>query len=396
MTLPRGWRLECLGDIAEVYSGGTPNRSRPEFFGGQIPWVKSGELNQRFIFAADENLTDEGLASSSAKWVKAGSVLVAMYGATAGAVAWLGIDATINQAIAAVRAKDDGVDPAYLFLAMEHAIPHLLKNVQGSGQPNLNAGMIKSLALRLPPYDEQGRITAVNSLLQRQETVLAMSVRDKHRFRRALLQEVLTGRRRFKGFGMQEWRDAPLGEWFAEFSAVQGNGTPLEVLSCTKRGIVLQRHRFSKRMASRATHRYKVVRQGDFVYDPMLLWDGSMGFVDVADVGVVSPAYATLTFRGDESEKDYVSAVLDSQLVRHQFKVISQGTNQRRRKALPDDFLAIGCRVPAEAEERARIGELARLLDDEITRLKQLRAALGRQRRGVAESLLTGKVRIPA
>jgi type I restriction enzyme, S subunit len=98
--LPQGWVKTTLGDIAEWGSGGTPSRSYSEFYGGSIPWVKTGELNQGIIFDTEEKLTEDGLANSSAKIFPKNAVVVAMYGATIGKTAILGIDAATNQACA--------------------------------------------------------------------------------------------------------------------------------------------------------------------------------------------------------------------------------------------------------------------------------------------------------
>jgi type I restriction enzyme S subunit len=92
-TNPRGWPVLFLEEVAATTSGGTPSRDEAGYFGGPIPWVKSGELHQGVIVETEESLTQRGIAESSAKVMPIGTVLVAMYGATVGAVAVLGIEA---------------------------------------------------------------------------------------------------------------------------------------------------------------------------------------------------------------------------------------------------------------------------------------------------------------
>ena len=106
-SVPDGWQYNFIGDIATVFAGGTPSRANTEYYVGSNPWVKSGEVNARQIFNTEEHISDLAIIESSAKWAKAGSVLVAMYGATAGQVAKLMIDATLNQAVSAINGKDD-------------------------------------------------------------------------------------------------------------------------------------------------------------------------------------------------------------------------------------------------------------------------------------------------
>src|SRR5512137_641696 len=97
--LPEDWKWVRIADVCGTTSGGTPSRQKAEYFGGAIPWVKSGELEDGLICETDESITREGLANSSAKIFSAGTPLVALYGATVGRTGLLGIDAATNQAV---------------------------------------------------------------------------------------------------------------------------------------------------------------------------------------------------------------------------------------------------------------------------------------------------------
>src|SRR5205823_4810300 len=124
------------------------------------------------------------------------------------------------------------------------------------------------------------------------------------------------------------------------------DGSVTEVLSCTKRGIVAQSKRFGKRLASTDLGRYKVASRGDLVFDPMLLWDASIGFVNDYESGVVSPAYSTFRFRSDKGSRTYFESLLYSHTMRERYRLISQGTNQRRRKAPAEAFLSTEIPIP--------------------------------------------------
>ena len=102
------WPTGKLGDHVPTTSGGTPSRSRPDFFNGQIPWVKSGELASGLVTTSEEAITVEALAGSSAKLMPIGTVLLAMYGATVGEVAVLGIEAATNQAVCCISPTESG------------------------------------------------------------------------------------------------------------------------------------------------------------------------------------------------------------------------------------------------------------------------------------------------
>ncbi|MDW5418666.1 restriction endonuclease subunit S [Iodobacter sp. CM08] len=189
------WVNTTIESVGEVFSGGTPSRTKDEYFGGEIPWITSGKLNDRFVFSVDEFITESGLKNSSAKAVKNGCILVAMYGATAGKVALNKLTgATINQAILAIEPEDE-YNNLFLFYFLELEMLKTLKLVQG-GQPNLNAAIIKSVKINLPVLEEQQKIADVlNSADQEIETFQSQLDSLKQE-KKALMQALLTGKRR--------------------------------------------------------------------------------------------------------------------------------------------------------------------------------------------------------
>ena len=118
------WVKKKLGEvIIDSYAGGTPNRNREDFFGGEIPWVTSGEVNNPEIISTMENITEAGIKGSSAKWIPENSILVALYGATAGQVSMLKIKATSNQAVLAIIPNNEIIDTDFLhnkFCLLKH------------------------------------------------------------------------------------------------------------------------------------------------------------------------------------------------------------------------------------------------------------------------------------
>lgn len=144
-----------LGEIAKIYSGGTPSRSNPAYWKGGIPWVKTSQIQNGVIAEQDidEWITEEGLKHSAAKMVPKGSILMAMYGQgkTRGQVAILDLDATINQACAAVQ-LNQGIHRDYVFqqLLFHYNNIRTLSNI--GGQHNLSAGLIREIGFILPSF----------------------------------------------------------------------------------------------------------------------------------------------------------------------------------------------------------------------------------------------------
>lgn len=151
-----------IEDFCSTGSGGTPSRSKPEYYeGGDIPWIKSGDLKDSKIYDANEYITAAGLENSSAKIVEKHSILIAMYGATVGRLAILGINAATNQAICNIRPDTTIADMKYLYYFLKSKFSYFVENAVGGAQPNISQGLIKSLEVPLPSLDEQKRIADI-------------------------------------------------------------------------------------------------------------------------------------------------------------------------------------------------------------------------------------------
>ncbi|PVY42338.1 restriction endonuclease subunit S [Pontibacter virosus] len=158
-TIPQHWEVKKLGEIVKTTSGGTPSRKEAKFYNGDIPWVKSGELNRGVIFDTEEKITQEAIKNSSAKIFPKGTLLIALYGATIGKLAFLGIEAATNQAVCGIY-ENDKVALKYLYYYLYFSKPDLLKQSIGGAQPNISQTILKELNVTLPPLSEQQEIVA--------------------------------------------------------------------------------------------------------------------------------------------------------------------------------------------------------------------------------------------
>ena len=148
-----------LGNIGTWQAGGTPNRSNKEYYGGNIPWLKTGDLNDSFIISIPESITEEAVSKSSAKLNPKGSVLMAMYGATIGKLGILTFPATTNQACCACI-QYDAVVQMYLFYYLMSQRSSFIEKGGGGAQPNISKEIIVNTAIPVPPLSEQSRIVA--------------------------------------------------------------------------------------------------------------------------------------------------------------------------------------------------------------------------------------------
>ena len=143
--IPEGWGVEKIENIAQTGSGGTPKSTNVSYYSnGEIPWINSGELEQTVITSTSNFITEEGLNNSSAKLFPSGTILVAMYGATAGKVSFLTFEASTNQAICAITLTDIRMR-YYLKNVIEDLYQYLVKLSTGSARDNLSQDMIKNI-----------------------------------------------------------------------------------------------------------------------------------------------------------------------------------------------------------------------------------------------------------
>lgn len=151
--IPEGWGVERVEDIAQTGSGGTPKSTNVSYYSnGEIPWINSGELEQTVITSTSNFITEEGLKNSSAKLFPSGTILVAMYGATAGKVSFLTFEASTNQAICAIMLTDIRMR-YYLKNVIEDLYQYLVKLSTGSARDNLSQDMIKNIKVVIPSND---------------------------------------------------------------------------------------------------------------------------------------------------------------------------------------------------------------------------------------------------
>lgn len=227
-VIPQDWEHKVLGDLASIYSGGTPNRKIDEYWGGDIPWVTTTLINGKLIEHANEFITHKGLEGSSAKWCRTGTILMAMYGQgkTRGKVAVLGFDTTINQACAAIELKES-ITSNYVFHTLKSMYEEIRELSNSGGQENLSSGIIKNIRIPYPPKKEQTAIanalSDTDALLSELEKLIA----KKQAIKTATMQQLLTGRTRLPQFAhhpdgsKKGYKQSELGEIPEDWEAIQ-------------------------------------------------------------------------------------------------------------------------------------------------------------------------------
>lgn len=199
--LPLGWEWKKLNDLCKTTSGGTPSRGNPGYFSGDIPWIKSGELNDGLITDSEEHITADAIESSNAKKLLKGTLLIAMYGATVGKLGILDIEAATNQAVCAIF-PGELLNRNYLFWFLKSYRKDLIQASFGGAQPNISQALIRSIEVPIPfPDNKEKSLDIQNRIVQRIENAA-----DELAEARRLHEKIVTDTNRLM--------DAVLGEMY--------------------------------------------------------------------------------------------------------------------------------------------------------------------------------------
>jgi len=192
------WTSTTLGDVAKWGSGATPKRSIAAYFGGTIPWLKTGELGPKWVLETEEHITEKAVKETAVKLHPKGSVAIAMYGATIGKTSILGIDVTSNQACAVGQPKKEVITSEYLYHFLLAQRDALVAMGVGGAQPNISQAMIKEYPIQLPSLAEQSAIVdkleQVIEATDGLESTLDAQLVQAGRLRQAVLKRAFEGR----------------------------------------------------------------------------------------------------------------------------------------------------------------------------------------------------------
>lgn len=193
--IPKEWDVSQVGNLCQTASGGTPSRDIPDYWNGEIPWVKTGEIRYKDIEDTEEKITKLGLSKSAATLLPAGTVVMALFGQgpTRGRVARLGIAATVNQAcLAFIPTNALSADYLYSWFVSSYKDIRSLSN--DGAQQNLNSSLVKSVMIPLPDELEQKRISTIFKTFDKWVDTEIVALKEMREQKQGLMQDLLTGK----------------------------------------------------------------------------------------------------------------------------------------------------------------------------------------------------------
>lgn len=397
--IPEGWTPTELGTLADFTSGGTPSKQNDDFWGGTFPWVSAKDLKKHVIDSAELGLTDAG--KGEANTAPVGAVLILVRGMTLlkdVPIGYVAKPVAFNQDIKALIAKGH-VDPkflAYLLVSLKRPLMSLV-NTANHGTGRLDTSLLKAFPVILPPIEEQRRIAkrldAWDRAIETVEALIANARAQKQALMQQLLPQGTTPpKKRLPGFS-GEWRTLRIGDVAKEISERAGEEAGYPVLSCSKYdGMVESLTYFKKKVYSDDTSNYKVMRRGTFGFPSNHIEEGSIGYQDLFDAGIVSPIYCV--FATDEQVEDgFLYKLLKTDRYRQIFAAATNASVDRRGSLRWKEFSRIPLPLPPLEEQRAineavnAVADVERGYESQLTALRQEKAALMQQ-------LLTGKRRV--
>jgi type I restriction enzyme S subunit len=261
----------------------------------------------------------------------------------------------------------------------------------GVSQYNINPSELQKLFhLPLPPLSEQSHITGLFSTWNDAIEQVTTLITAKQRRKKGLMQQLLTGKRRFREFLKSPWKEYRLGQIFNE--RTENNRPDLRLLSITADRGVIDRDELDKRDTSNPDKsKYLRIAPGDIGYNTMRMWQGVSALSQLE--GIISPAYTVLIPK----------STIDAEFAAHLFKLpamifrfwrYSQGLVDDTLNLKYPNFAQVHASIPPTLAEQRKIAAVLNTADEEITQLKAQLAALRRQKQGLMQVLLTGKVRV--
>ena len=277
-------KLIKLKDSCSFFSGGTPSSSNKNYYTGNIPFIRSGEIHKN---DTELRINETALNNSSAKMVNKGDLLLALYGATSGEIDISQVTGAINQAILCIR-PNDKINKYYLKYKLEFEKDNILKTYLQGGQGNLSAEIIKNLSYKFPSINEQTKVSSFLSLLDKKIELQSKKIENLKLFKLSLREKL---------FYMFPTNNKKLSEILIKWNKKNKDNKYSYVESVSNKfGFIAQNEQFEDRnVASNDTSNYYVIEKGVFAYNPSRLNVGSLALKQNDKVSLVSPLYECFT-----------------------------------------------------------------------------------------------------
>lgn len=395
--IPEDWEVKQISDFTSVVTGGTPSTQHAEYWGGDIRWMNSGELNLKFVYDVEGRITEEGLNNSSTHIIPAKCVLVGLagQGKTRGTAAYNLVSLCTNQSIAAFLPTDTH-SSLYLYYVIDSLYDYLrLLSSGDGGRGGLNKQILSSLNIVLPPIAEQRAIAEALSDVDGLIAALDKKIAKKRLLKQGAMQQLLTGKKRLPGF-TDKWGTIRLGDW----ATMNSGGTPtssvpeyynghipfLSISDITEAGKYI--HKTEKTITEKGLNNSsaRMFPAGTIMYAMY----ASLGKCSIANIELsCSQAILGITPKC-RINPEYLYYYLS--FIEEDVKDMGQtGTQSNLSKQIVQDFMV---KLPSNIKEQQAIATILSDMDKEIADLEAQRDKYRLLKSGMMQKLLTGQIRL--
>ena len=397
---PLSWKTGRINEICTLSSGSTPRRDNADNFVGEILWVTSGELKKRIITDTLEKISEAAASTSNMAMYEPGAVVIAIYGLEAagirGTASIIGKRCTISQACMAFTefSKVDNTFFYYWYLNNGQVIG--LRYAQGTKQQNLSTAIVGAFPICFPNLKEQRKIAEI---LTTQDRVIELKEKllvEKQQQKKYLMQQLLTGKKRFPGFE-GEWRKVKLKEVLFERKEKNIAQDHRICSVAVQKGVVDQVEHLGRSYAAADTSNYGVAHYGDIIYTKSPTGDFPYGIIKQSHMHedvAVSPLYGI--YEPACYELGYILHTYFSYAINcsnYLLPIIRKGAKNTINIS-NDVFVSKSLYLPTDYEEQQALAQIFITADKEIALLRQDLEREKQKKKALMQLLLTGIVRV--
>lgn len=399
--VPAGWSYDLLDKFAVRCSGHTPSKSFPEYWGGGVKWISLADtpkLDRGYIYETEKELSLEGIKNSSAEIHPAETVVLSR-DAGVGKAGVMAVPMAVSQHFVAWRCDNErGLHSWFLYNWLQFHQKEFERQAVGSTIKTIGLPYFKKLKIAIPPFSEQKKIAHVLSTWEKAINITERMLANSQRYKKALIQQLLTGKRRLPGFS-GEWKYRSIGQ-IAKRIQRRSDGLDHPILTISSlSGFVRQDERYSRYMAGESVINYILLNKGEFAYNKGNSKTYEFGCVfdlENFETGLVPHVYVCFKLKDGLSHR-YFKYLFEADYLKPQLgRLVNTGVrNNGLLNIKPSEFMATRVPVPS-IEEQEKIADVLHASTETIKELKRKLICLRMEKKALMQQLLTGKRRVRA
>jgi type I restriction enzyme S subunit len=399
------WEELDLSECVNVFQGGTPSTKNPAYWGDEIVWVTPTDvtaLSGRILLTSERKITKEGLEKSSAVLLPIGTILLCSR-ATIGASAIAGVPLATNQGFKNLVTKDN-CDPIFLYYLLKTKIGEMLSKASGSTFLEISKSNLLSIAIDLPPIEEQKAIAKVLSELDDLIEKLDCQIEKKQSIRDGMLEDLVSGKRRLPGFD-GEWEKHDFMSLINPKARIGWQGLKKSEYLKAGYSLLIAGTDFYDGMLKYESMSYVSKERYDMDAniqiennDVLVTKDGTIGKVAIVKnltmPATLSSGVFIFKVINKKLTQDFLYYILRSSIFERFIENLSAGSTIKH--LYQKDLKNLSFNIPKMIEEQNAITAFIQNLDSEVSLIKQKRAKYSKLKQGLMEELLTGNIRLNA